>query len=373
MIRLPLAAIAALFGLMVILPIFLLGLPFWIVAAVTRSLSRRFEPRVTPWKQVIEFDPVIGWKPQPSLDVYCSFQAGHFHVRTDDQGWRGKTSLQQSDVVVFGDSYAFAYGIDDESAFFSCSNGNLRIKAVGSPGYNMVQELLWMRRLSPELGGKLVVWFIYYGNDLYDNLLPNFGTYRMPFVRELNGTWEIVDSHINSRYWPCSADNKFRLRQKWATTFVNGSLSQRAYRAAAYLLAQGKALCVSANFKLAVVSIPWPSQLSQTDWLRTMTRFGDPKTFDPFLPDQKITEICYELRLPFIAGKNILSPEDHIPGDGHWNSNGHRRIAAAIQGIYTEHAVNKNGQCEESVAAELESNTPLSHSRIERKAESRIC
>jgi hypothetical protein len=342
----------------------LLGLPFWVVAAMTRALSRRFESRVIPWKQVIDFDPIVGWKPKPNLDVYCSFQVENFHVRTDDQGWRGKTTLEKSDVVVFGDSYAFAYGVDDEDAFFCGSNGNLRIKSVGCPGYNMVQELLWMRRLAADLSGKLVVWFIYYGNDLYDNLLPNLDSYRTPFVRQVNGTWEIVDSHVNLRPWPCNADNKFRLKQKWHTTFVNGSLSQRAYSACEYLLSQGKDLCDRANFKLAVVSIPCLSQLSQTNWLRTMSRFGDPKTFDRGLPDQIISEICSELRLPFIAGKDFLSAQDHILGDGHWNSQGHRRIAAAIQDIYTKYVVNDKGRVEGLVAPKLDRAT-ISSAQIE--------
>jgi hypothetical protein len=348
MIRLCLAVIATFLGFIFTLPIVLLGLPFWMVAAVTKSMSRYFEPRVIPWKKVIEFDPVVGWKPRANLDVYCSFQAGHFHVRTDDHGWRGEASLQDSDVVVFGDSYAFAYGTDDKKAFFHNSSGTLLIKSIGSPGYNMVQELLWMRRLAPELRGKLVVWFIYYGNDLYDNLLPNFSTYRMPFVRERNGSWEIVDWHVNPRRWPCSGDNKFRLKQKWHTTFVDGALSQRAYSAAAYLLGQGKDLSAAADFSLAVVSIPWPLQLNQEDWSHTMKRFGDPKAFDPLLPDRNVKEICRELEIPFIAGKDILSLAHHIPGDGHWNSSGHRCITATISDIHANYAVKGRARVEET-------------------------
>ena len=47
----------------------------------------------------------------------------------------------------------------------------------------MVQTLLWMERLKDRLAGKLVVWLVFYGNDLMDNLHPNFDRYRTPFVR----------------------------------------------------------------------------------------------------------------------------------------------------------------------------------------------
>jgi hypothetical protein len=78
-----------------------------------------------------------------------------------------------------------------------------RIKAIGANGYNMVQELLWMRRYAPQLAGKLVVWFVYHGNDLFDNLQPNVFQYRTPFVRERHDGrgWEVVTEHVRRSPW----------------------------------------------------------------------------------------------------------------------------------------------------------------------------
>ena len=50
--------------------------------------------------------------------------------------------------------------------------GEVRIKSIGSPAYSLVHSLMWMERMAPLLEGKLVVWFVYNGNDLADNVYP---------------------------------------------------------------------------------------------------------------------------------------------------------------------------------------------------------
>ncbi len=175
--RTVLAIIAALFGMILTVPIIILGLPFWAVAYFTRILSLLNETRAIEWKQIMEFYSTIGWKPRANLDTYALGLDGEpFHFTTDSHGWRGKNSIADSEIVVFGDSFAFGFAADDDK-FYAELNPRLRIKAIGANGYNMVQSLLWMQRLSTKLKEKLVVWFIYYGNDLYENLQPNLDIY----------------------------------------------------------------------------------------------------------------------------------------------------------------------------------------------------
>jgi hypothetical protein len=80
---------------------------------------------------------------------------------SDAQGWPGTASIAES--VVFGDSYSFGYGVNVEASFFSECHCQARIKAIGAPAYNMVQEVLLMHQLSSHLSGKLVVWFHFRG------------------------------------------------------------------------------------------------------------------------------------------------------------------------------------------------------------------
>jgi len=157
-LRLVLAAISALFGLLLILPVIVAGLPFWTVGVLTRAIAQLLEPRFASWEELIEFDQRFGWKPTPHLDTY-HLADDLFRVTTDAEGWRGKhTTISESQLIVLGDSFAWGYGVDDKN-FFAHLNPDLGIKTIGTVGYNMVQELLWLRELSSQLEGKLVVWF----------------------------------------------------------------------------------------------------------------------------------------------------------------------------------------------------------------------
>ena len=142
MIRLLLAAVAGLAGLILASPIVILGMPFWAVAFLTRNIAGLAEREVASWDDLIEYEPTIGWKPRASLDVsYVVEREGVYRVTTDAQGWPGRTSIRESDVLVLGDSFAFGYAINAGSSFAELVP-ELRIKAIGANGYNMVQELL---------------------------------------------------------------------------------------------------------------------------------------------------------------------------------------------------------------------------------------
>src|SRR3990172_7833003 len=170
-LRLIFATVTAFPGPLVAALLLAPAVPFVVVAILTRSLSRFLERRAVTWQELLEFAPTVGWRPKPNLNTYARADKV-FQLTTDTEGWRGQRSIGESEVIVFGDSFAFGYGVDDK-AFFANIKSKVRIKAIGANGYNMVQALQWMERLSSQLKGKLVVWFIFVGNDLYDNLQPN--------------------------------------------------------------------------------------------------------------------------------------------------------------------------------------------------------
>jgi hypothetical protein len=337
-VRVIVGGIAALIAAIALLPVLVIGLPFFYVAGLTKAFCRRFEPHCVPWQRIIEYDPVIGWKPKANLDLHCSFARGTFHLKTDAYGWRGPTNARGADMIVVGDSFAFGYGVDDKDAFFSLNHSNLRIKAIGSPGYNMVQEVLWMRQWSSILRDKVVVWFICISNDLYDNMHPNLYTYRTPFVcqRNATGKWEIVFEHLSRAAWPCRDEQDFRGDEKFAAVFGVSYLSERVYGACSFLIREGREVCQSAGARLAIVAIPWTIQMSNDEWKCRLQKCADPASVDRFLPDRKLREICLELGIPFIAAREHMNLDHHIPGDGHWNRIGHQRVADILKKLYAE-------------------------------------
>jgi hypothetical protein len=334
-LRVPLAMIAALVGLLLTVPILVVVLPFVGISSLTRLLRFLLEPRFAQWGDLLEFNPIFGWQSRALLNTY-HIADDVFHLTTDAQGWRGKSSLVESDIVVFGDSFAWGYGIDDKH-FFADLHPHLHIKAIGTIGYNMVQELLWMQHVSSQLAGKLVVWFIYFGNDLYENVLPHMYHYRMPFVRENDetGEWEIVRSHISPQPWRIvGPDHGGRYYPKLAELCSPTFVAHRAYAACEFLIRQGKDICCDNGARLVVMTIPDVKQLSHsgTQWLRDLSPM--PHAFDVDFPDQNIERICNSLEVQFIALKNHLDVSHHKTYDVHWNEFGHRQVAHLLERLY---------------------------------------
>jgi hypothetical protein len=335
--------VAAAIVLVCLLPICVGIMAFKGVAFLTRRLARLLEPRFLTWPELIEFYPAIGWRTKPNLNTYALVD-DLFRLTTDADGWRVNTTrLGDSDLVVFGDSHAFGYGIADKD-FFATVDPEVRAKSVGVISYNMVQELLLMRELASSLNNKLVVWFVFLGNDLLDNLEPSQFQYRTPFVRETDGPshWEIVTSHVSSEPWPFVSrryleTNYDRLRKIYSPGFV----ADRAFAACEYLIVQGARICEGAGARLAVVTIPDPMPMSQ-EGLDVLSAHGaDLKVFDADLPDKRIRAMCEGLDLRFVAGKDFLEFGDYKEFDNHWNKRGHRRIARVLRGLREERGLSR--------------------------------
>ncbi len=358
--RIILAVIISFVGILLTLPVLVLGLPFFLFSLSVRAIAYLLEPAYIPWNEIIEFDPMIGWKPKKNLDThYLTLpKDGVFHTVTDPQGWPGKATLSQSDIIVIGDSFAFGYGVDIGDSFAEIDTG-VRVKAIGAPGYNMVQELLLMKQLSAELRGKLVVWFICVENDLIDNLSPHTFSYRTPFVRKVrnNGDWKVATHHLSPTKWFYMHDTYKNFPYQGGYLDILAKLcgrsdvSHSAYSACEFLLREGKDACNEAGATLVVMTIPNVNQLSPRGHQLLVSR-GVDETFDPGLPDQKISDICSRLEIPFIAGKAFLDDADYKELDPHWNKRGHQRVSKVLRDLYTDYRLRRNEEARGSTYSE---------------------
>ena len=90
-------------GLILVTPVFIFVFPIWLVsrsACLIKKLLQRFEPKSCGWMELIEFEPVIGWKPKANLNTYVKADKV-YHITTDSDGWRGKAKLNNCDIIVF--------------------------------------------------------------------------------------------------------------------------------------------------------------------------------------------------------------------------------------------------------------------------------
>ena len=339
-IRFVVAAFASLVALLITLPALLIALPFWLVAGGQRLWTRLAnsigEPAL-PWSALIEYAPEVGWKPKPNMSASALDLAGNrYSLTTDGEGWRASPPDQgEAEVYVFGDSFAFGFGASDRE-FFANISVKRKIRAIGANGYNMVQELILMEQYADRLRGKMVVWFIYHGNDLYENLAPNMGRYRMPFVRQAGdeATWEIVSGHVTPEPWSLREERDYY--GKLAEICCDTPLAESAFGAARYLIRRGKALCEEKGAGLAVVSLPDIVQLDANRSHLLAKRAPDPESFDIDRPDKELKKICDQEGLRFATIKDVLQGNDYIHNDVHWNAKGNRRVADLIQTLYLE-------------------------------------
>lgn len=337
-LRVVVALISGLVGAILMLPLVLCLSPWIFVLMVTRSLARWIEPSHLPWQQLIEFDPWVGWKTRPGLKGYHLADDDVYRTTTDTEGWRGRATVDESQVLVFGDSYVFGQAASDRH-FFADLNPHLRVKAIGVSGYNMVQELMWMIRLAPRMRGKLAIWFIYLGNDLTDSLATNVEGYRIPFVRENRetGRWEIVTSHLSASPWPSgSRYHHATFYERVAKLFVPGPFSARVFSACEYLIAEADRVTRQAGSRLIVVSIPSKNMLLEKDMQMLKEQFSDDSKFDVDYPDWQLGEICRTLGVHFVAGKGHLDAGHYRQCEAHWNKDGSRRVSELIAWLYSE-------------------------------------
>jgi hypothetical protein len=325
-----LALIAA---FLLILPIVAVGAVFAAVAGLVRlAESFRSGPRPGPWRDLVQYEPEIGWKPRANLDTYATAD-DRFHLTTGPDGWRGQVAIEDADVVVFGDSFSFGHGADDD-AMYTAFCDDLRVKAIGSDGYNMVHGLLWMRRLAPKLSGKLVVWFVYYGNDLHENILPAMGRYRMPYLVERADRrgWEVSTDHVSPEPWLMPTPTSYH--PILAELCCDTHFSKRVFSACGHLVSEAKKICDDAHARLVVIGIPDRVQLTRRGRAKLTALAPRKDRFRLHFLDSQMGRICRERGVPFLAMSKHLTAGDYLVHDIHWRRSGHRKAAKVLTEVY---------------------------------------
>jgi len=328
--RFGVGVLAGTLGLVLAIPAILILVPIWWIDLLVRLFRRALEPTPIGWEEIIEYAPEVGWKPKAGISAHVlNFNRDTWQLTTDADGWRGKGSVEQADAVVFGDSYAFGYGVDDEE-FFADLPGDMRIKSIGSPAYSLVHSLLWMERMAPQLEGKLVVWLVYNGNDLADNVHPAQNQYRSPFVRIAAGdsACELVTEHVDSSPWTLNS------REGGMAAFIElcspTEQSRRAFQACDFLIRRANDVCREAGARLVVMSIPDLSHLSRLALARELEKSQHAAHFDEEVPDRELQAICDRVGLPFVPLAVHMDTADYLERDFHWSPRGHRKVARLI-------------------------------------------
>ena len=333
MLRLVIAVVIGIPTLLLLLPVFLIVGVLRLFVTCVQGVARCLEPKYVPWKELIVYDSHLGWKPQAHVDAnYLADRDDVHRLVTDEDGWPGTHTIEESPVIAIGDSFAFGYGVDTAKSF-ACVKPDLPIKAIGAPGYSMVQSVMLTEQLAPRLAGKLVVWLVCLENDLEDNLSPSRFGYRSPFVRpgRVHGQWELVNEHISPQPWRCTVWTDLLFPH----VCVPGPLADRVYAASDYIIHRASTCCDRVGARFLVFTIPMPMQLTDEGRAKLASLSGHPDKFDAHLPDRRLRESCERYGVSFASGLEYLSGSDYKLLEGiHWNERGHRRMAEVLGQLY---------------------------------------
>ena len=89
----------------------------------------------------------------------------------DSRGYRNTTELDKADVVLIGDSYVEGWYVSDDQTVATRLESYIRrpVANLGVAGYGSKQELIVLHGDAADLKPRVVVWFFFEGNDLYDD------------------------------------------------------------------------------------------------------------------------------------------------------------------------------------------------------------
>lgn len=322
--------------MVLIVPLLILLIPVWIFVKMCFGVNNFLVSTDTTWSEIVRFKPEIGWKPISSLDNVTYLDAGgdKSSITTGKDGWPGRYQLEESDVVVFGDSFAFGYGSVYRQTYYGLSE-EIRIKPVAAPGYNMVQGLLLLKRYREKLNGKLIIWLICLENDLVENIQPyNSMFYNIPYIKQNHSpeNWEIVTSHITREKWLFGDETNNTL--KFATICTPSMYSDRVMSGCKFLIKEAKIICDVTEAKLMIFTIPDKRQLTVKGNQFLRSRLKKDAGYDEKLPDKLLMKICKDLDIGYQAGMEIINSEDYKINDSHWNKSGNRKLSEFIRGYY---------------------------------------
>ncbi len=350
---------------------------------------------------ITTFDPTLGWRLRPgSYSVKPSHTFKDHQVSINEYGLRNRpvSARAASDtkrIVILGDSFTFAMAVPNEDAFpaildnILSGSGHYEVINAGVPGYGTAQEMLLMK----ELTGKKVVGDVYVLmisiNDILDNLrLGEYGsTAKAPAQPgfELGEDGTLKRTHDpqkqyssnfvprpTSRFYTVEVVNsRLRILLQTMPRFVNvlrrfgiqpkvprmpsliygWYVDETTEPGVPLMKAQIKEICDEAyrnNAVLLVGVIPSPFQVYPDvyDHMLKATYPGNKAVAsylkDPAKPQRIISEICEELKIPYLDLLPILTQNNakelYIPADGHFSKEGHAVVAQQLATFVIKHS-----------------------------------
>jgi hypothetical protein len=338
------------------------------------------------------FDPILGWRNKPGASVEYNRREYRTSVRINTLGFRDveRARTKPADrgrVLVLGDSFVEAYGVELEEGF------TRRLEAIageagcpvdvvnaGVHGYSTDQEALWYEREGKDLGADVTIIAPYY-NDFVHNVRDRYSGSIKPLVEVHDGVlvpvntplpepppkpanpaapaprpvegsalralvlerllrgapqWyaRLADAGFVEAYEPDGLSDEMRVYRNRG----NNPLIESAWTRTASILASLADAVRASGGKPVILHVPARFEVSDRAFDLTILRYGlDREAWDPGRVSQRLAEIAENTGFAFLdptealrASSGLTRGEPYFPVDGHWNRLGHDVVAREL-------------------------------------------
>jgi hypothetical protein len=304
-------------------------------------------------------------RPRSDVEVKWRLPASRADLVTvtyDRRGYRNATELTRADIVMIGDSYVQGDYVSDEQTVASLLQIRLGrpVANLGVAGYGTAQELVVLELDVMPLQPRIVIWFFFEGNDLYndqefENTLVVSREARTTGFTEGHGwrlrslvrsgyaqlrlmAYPLVPSHCphfgtvtsgphggrkvlfaDEAAWPWTAFERGRW-ERAQDTLREAARFARAHDVELLLV------YVPIKFRVYRDFIELPPRSELAGW----TLWPLPELFDQFCRGEGIA--CFDLTA-LLRDAVRAGGMPHAPADSHWSPEGHRLIARRLEEI----------------------------------------
>lgn len=322
--------------------------------------------------------PNFRWSGRPLSDMAIKwnlpFRASEsLSFTTDSKGYRNLRELDRADIVLLGDSYVEGHWVSDENtcAVILEKRLGLSVANLAVAGYGSLQQLEVLKRDGLELRPRLVAWFFFEGNDLYDDeafenaMLYYQGKagrkkkarekattiswrkwYRRSFTRQAFRALRRLCHPvvpINAGAFGWYRDLAGRQRRLYFHDYPKltfGDFERRRFEKTKAALREAGQRCRMAGARLVLFYVPTKFRV-----------YGDLCRFPPGSRCRKWTpwdlpshfaEFCAEAGIPFVdLGERMRAAAAegrvlYAPEDSHWSPEGHHFVADILESVWEE-------------------------------------
>lgn len=323
------------------------------------SKTENFSENSGELKRLYRYDPILGWRLNPDASVTQVNPDFKVNYTINNQGFRDdadyypKKIINKKRIEIFGDSFAFGVGVENDKIFSKLieekSGDKYEVFNFGASGYDPGQYYLSFKNDGLSYGPDVVIYAIYLGNDIVDLGLDHLsqGDKYKPYFTLENDRLILKNVPVPTKKAHYTEDT--RIKNSFIKFFISQAYNLETAKMARNILRD--------KVYKPMIKFGWLKDISDYDYELSLLKgiLEDTKEITDkrgikflimIIPsnhsaggyaayledgfDEKIKSMVGELGIPLVDLVSDLSRDwdkYYFPHEGHWSEKGHELVA----------------------------------------------